>query len=68
MSEKCIAEIKLWLPEHMKRDLQDLADQDDRKTSELIRVVLEDWLYGAQRRLCRAGTEGAHRTDKGRPA
>ena len=61
MTEKSQANIKLWLPDAMKRDLQDLADQDDRKTSELIRVILEDYLYGAQRRLCRPGSEGAHR-------
>lgn len=66
MTEKCIAEIKLWLPEHMKRDLQDLADQDDRKTSELIRVVLEDYLYGAQRKLCRPSSEGSKRDEPGR--
>ena len=61
MTEKSQANIKLWLPDAMKRDLQDLADQDDRKTSELIRVILEDYLYGAQRRLCRTGSEGAYR-------
>lgn len=66
MTEKCIAEINLWLPEQMKRDLQDLADQDDRKTSELIRVVLEDYLYGAQRKLCRPSSEGPKRDEQGR--
>lgn len=61
--EKCLAEIKLHLPEGIKRDLQDLAAQEDRKLSELIRVVLEDFLYGAQRHLCRADDPGAKRED-----
>lgn len=44
--EKCLTEIKLHVPEKLKRDLQDLADFEDRKTSELIRVILEGCLYG----------------------
>ena len=61
MSEKCLAEIKLHVPERLKRDLQDLADHEDRKTSELIRVILEGYLYGAQRKLCRTESEGSSR-------
>ena len=61
--EKCLAEIKLHVPEKLKRDLQDLADFEDRKTSELIRVILEGYLYGAQRKLCRPTSEGADRDE-----
>ena len=63
MSEKCLAEIKLHVPEKLKRDLQDLADFEDRKTSELIRVILEGYLYGAQRKLCRPNSEGINRDE-----
>jgi len=63
MSEKCLTEIKVHLPISLKRDLQDLADFEDRKTSELIRVILEGYLYGAQRKLCRPNSEGTNRDE-----
>lgn len=66
MSEKCLSEMKIHMPESLKRDLQDLADQSDRKTSELVRVVLEDFMYGAQRRLCGPLGPGAGRDGEGR--
>jgi hypothetical protein len=34
--DKCLDEIKLHLPEDMKRDIQDFAMDDDRKVSEWI--------------------------------
>lgn len=37
---KCIEEIKLHLPEELKRDIQDLSMLDDRKVSEWIRHEL----------------------------
>jgi hypothetical protein len=39
--DKCIDEIKLHLPEALKRDIQDAAMQDDRKVSEWIRHELQ---------------------------
>jgi len=39
--DKCLDEIKLHLPEDMKRDIQDLAMIDDRKVSEWIRYQLQ---------------------------
>ena len=63
MTEKCLTDIKVWLPIDVKRDLQDLADHEDRKTSELIRVILENHLYGVKRKLCRSDSEGSDRGD-----
>lgn len=48
---KCLESIKLHLPEDLKRDLQDLAMQDDRPVSEYIRVVLQLHVYGAKAKL-----------------
>ncbi|MDS4026103.1 MAG: hypothetical protein RKO25_03795 [Candidatus Contendobacter sp.] len=48
---KCLESIKLHLPEELKRDLQDLAMQDDRPVSEYIRVVLVQHVYGAKAKL-----------------
>ena len=52
MSEKCLESIRVHLPESLKRDLQDMAMQQDRALSEMIRYALEDWLYGQARHLC----------------
>jgi predicted transcriptional regulator len=46
MSEKCIAEVTVRLSDTLKRDLQDLAMMEDRKLSDMIRVILETSLYG----------------------
>ena len=35
----------------LKRDLQDLAMHQDRTVGELIRVVLEQYVYGARQRM-----------------
>jgi len=48
---KCLESIKLHLPEDLKRDLQDLAMQDDRPVSEYIRAVLVQHVYGAKAKL-----------------
>ena len=39
--DKCLEEIKLHLPEDLKRDIQDFAMEDDRKVSEWIRHQLQ---------------------------
>ena len=44
MSEKCIAEVTVRLSDTLKRDLQ------DRKLSDMIRVLLESSLYGLKHR------------------
>ncbi len=49
--EKCIESIHVHTGETLKRDLQDLAMQQDRTVGELIRVVLEYHVYGAKTRL-----------------
>lgn len=61
MAEKRIAEVTVRLEESLKRDLQDLAMHQDRTLSEVIRVVLEDHLYGLKRRLCDACARGDSR-------
>ena len=48
---KCLESIKLHLPEELKRDLQDLAMQEERAVSEYIRVVLQLHVYGAKAKL-----------------
>lgn len=53
---KCLESIKLHLPEDLKRDLQDLAMQDERGVSEYIRFVLLLHVYGAKDRLTRTRT------------
>ena len=50
--DKCLESIRLNLPEQLKKDLQDLAAQEDRAVSETIRLILEDRLYGLARKLC----------------
>lgn len=55
MTEKCLESIRVHLPESLKRDLQDMAMQQDRALSEMIRYALEDWLYGQSRHLCSTG-------------
>lgn len=50
--EKNLESIRLNLPEQLKKDLQDLAAQEDRAVSETIRRILEDRLYGLARTLC----------------
>ena len=59
--EKCIESVRVHLPERLKNDLQDLAAQEDRALSELIRVALEDWLYGQVRHICRPGPSSTER-------
>jgi hypothetical protein len=65
MTPKCLAEIKLHVPDALKRDVQDLAMAEDRKVSEYIRVVLEDHVYGKRRRPLEC-CHGAVRDDEGR--
>ncbi|MDG4549849.1 MAG: hypothetical protein P9F19_01360 [Candidatus Contendobacter sp.] len=48
---KCLESIKLHLPEDLKRDLQDLAMQEERAVSEYIRAVLQLHVYGAKAKL-----------------
>ncbi len=50
MAEKCIAEVTVRLSDTLKRDLQDLAMLEDRKLSDMIRVLLETSLYGLKHR------------------
>ena len=61
MEEKHDAFLKIWMPNRLKRVLQDLAEMDDRKTSDYICNVLEDHAFGRQRRLCEIPREGADR-------
>lgn len=63
MTEKCLESIRVHLPESLKRDLQDMAMQQDRALSEMIRYALEDWLYGQSRHLCSTGPK---RDEQGR--
>ena len=60
--DKHTAFIKVWMPEALKRVLQDLAEQEDRSTSDYVCRVLEDHVFGFQRRLCNPPTEGAARS------
>ena len=64
MSEKCLESIRVHLPESLKHDLQDMAMQQDRALSEMIRCALEDWLYGQSRHLCSPVPESAERDRK----
>lgn len=61
MEEKHGDFIKVWMPESLKRALQDLADMDERKTSDYVCQVLMDHVHGHQRRLCEPLREGAQR-------
>lgn len=46
--DKKIVEVTVRMPEYLKRDMQDLADQQDRTLSESIRVALCQYLYGTE--------------------
>jgi len=63
MAEKCISEVTVRLSDTLKRDLQDVAMHHDRSLSDLIRIVLETYLYGAKHRAdescSRANARGA---------
>ena len=48
--EKKITELTLRLSDTLKRDLQDIAMLEDRSLSDMIRVLLEDALYGLKHR------------------
>ena len=61
MDEKHSEFLKVWMPEKLKRALQDLADQDERKTSDYVCSVLTDHVFGVQRKLCHPPSEGAER-------
>jgi predicted transcriptional regulator len=50
MAEKCIAEITVRMTDSLKRDLQDLAMHEDRSLSDMIRVLLEQSVYGMKHR------------------
>lgn len=67
MTEKCIAEITVRLSDTLKRDLQDLAMHDDRSLSDMIRILLEQSVYGLKTRLDHACAQsescGASRGD-----
>jgi metal-responsive CopG/Arc/MetJ family transcriptional regulator len=66
MNEKCLEAIKLHLPETLKQKLQDLAMREDRKVSEFIRVILEDYVYGKGRHLKGGNNGGRFRYGQGR--
>ena len=59
--EKNLESIRVHLPESLKLDLMDLAIQQDRKLSELVRFALEDWLYGQVRHVCKQGPNSHER-------
>jgi predicted transcriptional regulator len=68
MSEKCIAEVTVRLSDTLKHDLQDLAMLEDRKLSDMIRVLLEDSLYGRKHRRDEAcGIADLRQTTRGTP-
>ena len=54
MAEKRISEVTVRMSETLKHDLNDEAAAHDRTLSEMIRIVLELYLYGAKHR-----TDGA---------
>lgn len=49
--EKNDIPVKLWLPESLYRDLQDLAAEREQNLSEHIRKALEIYAYGAFNKL-----------------
>ena len=51
MDEKKISEVTVRLSDTIKRDLQDVAMHEDRTLSDVIRGVLELYLYGNKHRL-----------------
>lgn len=67
MHEKRIAEVTVRMSETLKHDLQDRAMNEDRTVSEVMRVIIEDFLYGVNRRLRdEAAQEPASQTLRGR--
>jgi len=64
--EKITEQLKLHLPESLKRAIQDAAMADDRSVSEYIRHVLTLHVYGIRGVAEReAGCNGAMRGDQG---
>lgn len=61
--EKKLADIRLHVSDKLKHDIQDAAMHDDRSVGDYIRLVLEDHLYGVQRKWPRCNGEGADRDD-----
>jgi hypothetical protein len=61
--EKNLESIRVHLPESLKLDLMEIAIQQDRKLSELVRFALEDWTYGQARHACK---QGPNSHDRGR--
>jgi len=51
MKEKYFESIHIHTGESLKRDLQDLAMVENRTVGELIRVILEHYVYGAKARM-----------------
>ena len=49
--QKCLESLHVHTSETLKRDLQDIAMQQDRSVGELIRAVLEQYAYGAVAKL-----------------
>ena len=47
---KKIVEVTVRMPESLKRDMQDLADIEDRTLSDVIRITLSNTLYGLKHR------------------
>lgn len=46
MTEKRISEVTVRMSETLKHDLMDEAAAHDRTLSEVIRIILEGYLYG----------------------
>ena len=61
--EKCLESIRVNLPERLKTDLMHLAAQQDRTLSDLVKLYLEDRVYGDGRHLCETGPD---RHERGR--
>lgn len=59
--------IKAWLTERELVDLTKLAAREDRKLSEMIRVIVRRHMYGHIGASCDEST-GANSADKGRAA
>ena len=55
------ADMKVWVPDHLKLALHELAELDERKLSDYVCHVLMNHVYGQQRKLCDPSNEGAHR-------
>lgn len=66
MAEKLIEEMTIRLSESLKRDLQDVAAQEDRALSVVICQILELYLYGYKHRADLAcGKEDSCQTRRG---